>query len=298
MFENSIETVANFTRPINTIIRTYGGKQIIPGSATLFFVNKEGYAITCKHVADMLANADKINHTHAAFKNERDALPKDGKYKMRLKGLEIKYKYTDDTVVQIKNMFVDCVDTMSSYTCHAHATQDLAIIKFNDYQTLHYTGNAVFLKDTATIRQGNFLCRLGFPFPEFTNFKYNESADDIEWTSTGLQASPRFPIEGMVTRFLAESNQITGIEMSTPGLRGQSGGPLFNNKGIIYGMQFSTKHLHLGFDLVDNEVLIDNKIKKVSNYSFIHLGQCVHADVIKSFLAEHNVTFYEEGHLG
>ncbi len=298
MFEHSIEAVANFTRPINTIIRTYGGKQIIPGSSTLFFVNRDGYAITCKHVADMLANADKINHTHAAFKNERDALPKDGKYKMRLKGLELKYKYTDDTVVQIKNMFVDCVDTMSSYTCHAHATQDLAIIKFNDYKTLHYTGNAVFLKDTGTIRQGNFLCRLGFPFPEFTNFKYNETIDDIEWTNTGIQASPRFPIEGMVTRFLAESNQITGIEMSTPGLRGQSGGPLFNDKGIVYGMQFSTKHLHLGFDLVDKQVLIDNKIKKISDYSFIHLGQCIHTDVIKSFLAEHNVTFFEEGHIG
>jgi hypothetical protein len=298
MFEHSIEAVANFTRPINTIIRTYGGKQIIPGSSTLFFVNRDGYAITCKHVADMLANADKINHTHAAFKNERDALPKDGKYKMRLKGLELKYKYTDDTVVQIKNMFVDCADTMSSYTCHAHATQDLAIIKFNDFKKLHYTGNAVFLKDTGTIRQGNFLCRLGFPFPEFTNFKYNESADDIEWTTTGIQTSPRFPIEGMVTRFLAESNQITGIEMSTPGLRGQSGGPLFNDKGIVYGMQFSTKHLHLGFDLVDKEVLIDNKIKKISDYSFIHLGQCIHTDVIKSFLSEHNVTFFEEGHIG
>ena len=71
------------------------------------------------------------------------------------------------------------------------------------------------------IKQGEFLCRLGFPFPEFNNFKHNETTDDIEWTNTGINGSPRFPIEGMVTRFLAEDNKINGIEMSTHGLKGQ-----------------------------------------------------------------------------
>ena len=98
----------------------------------------------------------------------------------------------------------------------------------------------------------------------------------------------------MVTRFLAENNQLYGIEMSTPGLRGQSGGPLFDEKGIVYGMQFSTKHLHLGFDLVDKEIMVNNGIKKVSDYSFLHLGQCIHADAIKAFLKHHDVKFYEE----
>ena len=295
MFESSIEAVANYTRPINTIIRTYSGKQVIPGSATLFFVNNEGYAITCKHVTNLLSSSDNINTAFNEFKKERDALSKDGKYKMRLKGLEMKYKYTEDSVVQIKNNFVDCVDTMSGYTCHSHPIYDLAIIKFNDFNKLYYSSHATFLKDAATIKQGNFLCRLGFPFPEFTNFKYNETNDDIDWTTTGIQASPRFPIEGMVTRFLADEDRtLSGIELSTPGLRGQSGGPLFNDKGIIYGMQFSTKHLHLGFDFIDKEIMVDNKIKKISDYSFIHLGQCVHVDVIKAFLREHKVNFFEE----
>ena len=44
MFKDAIERVAHFTRPIHTILRTYAGKQIIPGAATLFFVNEEGYA--------------------------------------------------------------------------------------------------------------------------------------------------------------------------------------------------------------------------------------------------------------
>jgi hypothetical protein len=294
MFVQSIETAAQFTRPIHSIIRTYAGKKIIPGAATLFFVNEEGYAITCKHVIELLAASDNLNKQYSRFKAERDKLARDGQFKRNLKGLEIKNKYTDESIVQVKNTFVDCVDSMSGFTWHVHPKHDLAILKFNDYKSLHYTQHAIFVKDASTIRQGEFVCRLGFPFPEFTNFHFNELTDDIEWTKEGITASPRFPMEGMVTRFLADESKLFGIELSTPGLKGQSGGPLFNKNGIIYGMQFSTKHLHLGFDIVDKEIIANNKLKKVSDYSFLHLGQCIHADIIKAFLKEKNVKFYEE----
>jgi len=291
MFEKSIEQAAEFTRPINSILRTYGGKKIIPGSSTLFFVNDEGYAMTCKHVIDFIASAEKINQQFAAFKNEKAKIPTDGKYKMRLKGLEAKYHYTDDSIVQVLVRFVDCVDSMSGFSYFSHPTYDLGLIKFNDFGKRLYAGHARFLKDSSTIRQGKFLCRLGFPFPEFTNYTYNPITDQLEWTNQGILHSPRFPIEGMVTRFLSEESRLMGIEMSTPGLRGQSGGPLFDEDGIIYGMQYSTKHLHLGFDLENKEILVGNKLVKVSDYSFLHLGQCIHTDVMKEFLEEKKIRY-------
>lgn len=294
MFIQAIERVAQFTRPINTIQRNYGASKILPGSSTLFFVNDQGYAITCKHVVEMLAASENINLQFQNFKNERVKFATDGRYKTHLRGLELKYKFLPETTIQLKNTFVDCVDSMSGFTWHAHPTLDLAILKFNDFKKLHYTDYARFLKDTTTIKQGKSLCRLGFPFPEFSNYTYNQGNDDIEWSTEGFNHSPRFPIDGMVTRFLAEKDKLYGIELSTPGLRGQSGGPLFDEKGRVCGMQFSTKHLHLGFDLIDQEILVNNKLKKVSDYSFMHLGQCIHADAIKAFLKEHNVTFYEE----
>jgi hypothetical protein len=295
MFIAAIERAAQFTRPIHTIVRTYGGKQLVPGAATIFFVNDKGYAITCRHVAEMIASADNINLHFNNFKNERQQLQNNPKYKPLLKGLELKYKLQPDTIIQIKNNFVDAVDKMSGFTVQQHPTLDLAIIKFNDFGKIHYTDCAKFLKDGNEIKQGKFLCRLGFPFPEFSNFTFNTATDDIEWTQTGVVVSPRFPLEGMVTRFLADQpHGLFGIEMSTPGLRGQSGGPLFDAKGTVYGMQFSTKHLHLGFDIEEKDILINNSIKKVSDYSFIHLGQCIHVNTIKTFLAENNVEFYEE----
>lgn len=294
MFIKSIERTSQYTRAIHSITRTYKGKNIMPGTSTLFFVNEEGYAVTCKHVIDLLTASDIVNRKHIEFKNERDQLPRDGKFKSKLKGLEIKYAYKDDTTIQIKNTFMNCVDSLSGFTWHTHPKHDLAILKFNDFKTIAYTEHSIFAKDNSKIQQGKLLCRLGFPFPEFTNFKYNEQSDDIEWLNEGVINSPRFPLEGMITRHLADEGNIFGIELSTPGLRGQSGGPLFDENGIVYGMQFSTKHLHLGFDLEDTEVMINGKIKKVNDYSFIHLGQCIHVDVIKKFLKEKNIKFYEE----
>ncbi len=295
MFINAIENVGNYTRPVHTISRTYGGKKVTPGAGTLFFVNEQGFAITCKHIAEMLLSSEQINQHYQQFKQERQQVLQQPKHQQLMKGLELKYRYKADTLLQLKNNFVDCVDKMSGFTVHMHPTLDLAIIKFNDYNNLHYRDFAKFVKDESQVKQGKFLCRLGFPFPEFSNYSFNTDTDDIEWTDTGVNVSPRFPIEGMVTRFLADqANGLYGIEMSTPGLRGQSGGPLFDTHGLVYGMQSSTKHLHLGFDMVDTEIMVNNTVKKVSDYSFIHLGQCIHVNVIKAFLRQHSVKFYEE----
>ena len=73
--------------------------------------------------------------------------------------------------------------------------------------------------------------------------------DDIEWTNSGNPNSPLSPLDGIITRFGVDNNQIVSIEMSTPGLRGQSGGPLFDSEGLVYGMHYLTSHLHPGFDL-------------------------------------------------
>lgn len=294
MFVQAISKVSGFTRAIHSISRNYKGEKIIPGAATLFFVNDEGFAITCKHVIQWLSQGMQMGKHFAAFKEELNRIPKDGRFKQTLKNLETKYKLEENSPIQMKTTFVDCIDKISGFTWHLHPDYDLAIIKFNDFNKLLYQGHAVFPKDSNNINQGKFLCRLGFPFPEFNNFRFNPEKDDIEWTNEGVKASPRFPIDGMLTRFIGDAKGVKyGIEMSTPGLRGQSGGPLFDQNGTVYGMQSRTKHLHLGFDIEDKEIITKGKTKKINDYSFIHLGECIHVDVIKAFLLQHQVKFTE-----
>jgi hypothetical protein len=293
MYIKSIEDVDKFTRPIHTITRTYGGL-ISPGTATLFFINENGVAITCKHVLQIVIQADQINADYNKFKFEREKLPRDNKFKGKLKGLEAKYKYQKETLVQIKNNFVNCFDKITNFNWHQHPTLDLAIIEFKGQTQNQYSSYATFVKDPNKVKQGKSLCRLGYPFPEFNNFKFNDVTDDIEWTNTGNTGTPKFPIDGIITRFGVDNGSLATIELSTPGLRGQSGGPLFDSDGFVYGVQSMTNHLHLGFDIKDKEVVNDGKRTKVSNHPFLHVGHCIHVDRIKDFLKLHNIKYYEE----
>ncbi|MCF0051235.1 serine protease [Dyadobacter chenwenxiniae] len=294
MFVEAIEKVDQYTRPIHFILRYYTGSDIVPGTATLFFVNENGFAITCRHVAQQILYASSIYENYLKFKSELRKFEKDPGFDTQRGFLENKYRINGDNPIRILFNFINCVTAYKGLAIHLHPTQDLAIIHFRDFESRQYQDYARFLKDSRLVKQGRYLCRLGYPFPEFTNYQYNKNTGDIEWLSTGRINTPSFPIDGIITRHIGESNGVVGIEMSTPGLRGQSGGPLFDKNGIIYGMQSSTRHLHLGFDQVNREVVTEGHRKKVSNYPFLNVGQCVHVDVIKQFLRDKQVTFYEE----
>jgi hypothetical protein len=284
MYIKAIELVSGFTRPIHSIIRYEHQQQIIPGSATLFFVNEKGTAITCKHVAELIIAAEQINRIHQQKKGEAST---DIQHEAEKKA------GSPQTIVQIKNSFVNCFDTISGFNCLLHPLYDLAILQFQGFSKVLYTGYARFASDYTQIRQGKSVCRLGYPFPEFNNFRYNQAEDEIEWTQSGITNSPSFPIDGIITRLIARNQTAAGIEISSPGLRGQSGGPLFDTEGVVYGMQSATAHLHLGFDLTDFAVQDGGIIRKVTNAPFLHVGQCVHVEIIKDFLRQHAITFYE-----
>lgn len=97
----------------------------------------------------------------------------------------------------------------------------------------------------------------------------------------------------MTRRWLDSEGQEFGFEMSTPGLRGQSGGPAFDTEGRVWGMQFRTKHLDLDFD-VDEEVLRKGTKQRVTDSAFLHVGGCINIDVLKAFMKENNVQFTED----
>ena len=254
MFSNAVKLISEFTRPILFVQRLNSDK-LIPGSATLFFINEDGYALTCKHVVTNIINVAN-NSNKAIFKFE-------GCYK----------KINDIKIIM-------------------HPVYDLAIIKFNGFDPLY--NKYGYLKKDNTINPGKFLVRSGYAFPEFDNYKIDIQTDRLIFTDKGNKYTPLFSLEGMVSRLVANKEEICAIELSTPGIKGTSGGPLYDENGIIYGMQSLSKHYHLGFDIENEKFLINGEYKTVSNFPFISLGECISINIIKQFLDENKIKYYEK----
>jgi hypothetical protein len=291
VFVEAIEKVSQFTRPIHIIARYWeGGETIEPGTATLFFVNDQGWALTCKHVAQVLFS--DTNKRFQDFKAARDSLKTGKRSRSAISEIGKKFGYKKGVAIEVHSRLVNCAEGKLELEWKLHPTFDVALLKFKNYAKLLCDKFPVFAKDVRDLKQGKFLCHMGFPFPEFTNFEYDNVNDRIGWTNKGRIGSPSFPIEGMVTRHLAKDGERWGFELSTPGLRGQSGGPAFDVDGRIWGMQAATKHLDLQFD-VNKDVFRSGRKEHVTDYAFLRVGRCVDSRVIKDFLRIHSVDFAE-----
>ena len=291
MFVKAIQEVNNFTKPILFASRLLPST-VVAGSATLFFVNENGVALTCRHVADQIKAGVELNQKYAAYREAKSKL-KPGHHK-QLTALNKQFGFQNNVIVEQLFTFPYLQESECNIDVIPHESLDLAILKFRGLKKPLYQSHAVFVKDLEKIQPGKILCRTGFPFPEFNNFKYNADIDSIEWDLTGSAYTSSFPLEGMITRFYAEkSGKITNIELSSPGLRGQSGGPLFDENGLVYGIQSATLHHHLDFSSAKS-VMKNGKQTVVQSHDFLNVGLCVHVDVIKEFLRKNNVKFYEE----
>lgn len=294
MFAQAIETAMKFTRPIHTISRTYGSTLIQAGASSLFFVNNEGWALTCKHVANQIVISDKVLARKMAFEKEQLSPPAGKGTKKWKKELEKKHNLTHSETYEMYNNFVNCVEGGLNAELKIHKEIDVALIHFKDYSKLLCDTFPVFISDDSFVKAGRSVCRLGYPFAEFTNYEFNKEEDKIKWTTKGRKDTPFFPVDGMITRrLLGEEGKLIGFELSTPGLRGQSGGPAFDVDGRILGMQAATGHLDMNFD-IEQDVFRAGKRKKVKDYAFLHAGRCIHVSVLKEFMTENGVKFIEE----
>ena len=74
------------------------------------------------------------------------------------------------------------------------------------------------------------------------------------------------------------------LETSTPGLRGQSGGPIFDTNGDIWAIQSRTQHYDLGF-----------KPKAMQSaqeeHQFLNVGLGVHVQTVLGFLDQLGIKY-------
>lgn len=295
MFENAIAEVRNYTRPILGATRQFNGA-LFPSSATMFFVNDEGVALTCKHVVPLFKAVNELGPKFQEFNKRVKDLPKDHTRANKISFIKKEFGYENDTVVEAALNLVHSFQG-DSLTIHIESHpgtsihHDLAIIRFEGYKEKSYLNHARFARDMTSVVPGKYMCRLGYPFIQYTNFEVNAN-NALEFTNKGTMYTPPFPIDGMVTRLIRDGQGVPSIELSSPGLKGQSGGPLFDVGGLVYGVQSITRHLNLDFSI--NKLSKDGKkTGEIDHRPHFHVGGCVHGDVIKEFMTSRGVKFTE-----
>lgn len=243
MFVKAIEKNKEWTYPITLGIKNTKNKDVDLFVATLIKINNDGCFLTCAHVADAI-----IDH----FNNPENS------------HLILPIKLSNDTKVDIIK----------------HNFLDMAIIKFND--TTLKGDCPTFSTDSPL--PGLSICKLGFAFTNGNPFTYDKKNKNIIISENNQFETPLFPYEGMVTRiinFNIDGNIISNaaFETSTPGLNGQSGGPIFDKDGTIYGMQSLNINMPLNIE--------NNKNKE----QYMSFGIGISSQKIISFLNDNNIKY-------
>lgn len=288
MFADAYIKAGKFTRPVIISTRKSNGKVECECGAFIL-INDEGWVLTVAHILNSFLTFQNNQKAIAEHTQAVEAINKD----------QILIEKQRRKKINRLNFDGDWISN-HSFWWGANGIQidefkffyegDIAIGKIKDFKP--FDGfEYPKIKNPKNIRIGTFLCKLGYPFYGI-NTTFDESKNGFV-LAEGTLPLPFFPIEGMYTRNIhikSKTNktnfEIKFLETSSPGLRGQSGGPIFDKDGVVWAVQSRTQHFPLGFS-----PSIERNGKKIEENQFLNVGWGVHPELIASFLNEYKVKF-------
>jgi hypothetical protein len=260
MFREALALASEFTLPVILSRRTVGG-MCSSSLGTFVVVNRDGWIVTAGHILRQWVKLMESVAVTVAAQAERAVVEKDVSLTKRERAIKL------SNIVVGRNDSDRCSAFwgMAGWTIQDTLYCDVEMPNFGEvadigvgrlvgFDPAAIKKYPVFKDPTKNFEPGVSLCKLGFPFHECTP-TWNAATESFELPPHTFPM-PRFPLEGMFTRIneiLIESDPkppfpIRYVETSTPGLRGQSGGPTFDTKGTVWAIQAKTSHLPLGFD--------------------------------------------------
>ena len=270
MFADACEKAMRFTRPVIVSTRCVDGTTQ-SGCGAFIVINRDGWIITAGHLFSQFIKFQQD-------KKKIDEIDKNG-------GQEQK-----DPKWFTHHSFWWGWDRVNLVEGYIDSEIDIAVGRLEGFKPQMITEYPVF-KDPDTIRPGTSLCRIGFPFTDSTT-DFNESNGTF-CIRKGVLPMPFFPNDGIHTRNIYNGKSKSGnydklyIETSTPGMKGQSGGPIFDRNGYIAGMQVRTMHMPLGF----SPVAVDPKGEKVIENQFLNVGVGLHVKSILQILDDRHIKY-------
>ena len=282
MFAAACEKAAGFTRPLIISTRTADGT-VSSGCGAFVVLNKDGWFVTAGHLFDSFVRYQEEQKREKAAGNTT-VVPQ---------GQSVSFPNTGKDPKRLTNhSFWWGADAARLETVYVNREIDIAVGKLNGFRP-EWVAEYPVIKNPDNMKPGTSLCRLGYPFIQVSaEFDSGTNAFRLK---EGTLPMPLFPNDGIHTRNVDKGKSKDGnydmlyVETSTPGLRGQSGGPIYDKNGCVCGIQVGTTHLPLGF----HPEAEFNGMKVVEN-QFLNVGIGVHCKTLIQVLESKGVSFRRE----
>ena len=287
MFNKAYNIANKYTHPLIVALLHYDGS-IEGGLGSFIVLNNEGWCMTAAHnfgaafafnqhqieMKDHNEKLEKINTDNQINENQKEALRQD---------VKANTKWITNFAILLGGQNINI---LQSFIYHEN---DIALFQI-DPQVVKAQTVFPKIKNSKNISPGTSLCKLGFPFIEVRPTFDNNTKQFI--LPPNLLPIPLFPIEGIFTRNLIHGKTKDGtmdimyLETSSPGLKGQSGGPIFDTEGNVYAIQSQNATLALGF-----KGTIQENGKLIEENQFFNVGIGVHPVTIEFLLNKHNIHY-------
>jgi hypothetical protein len=299
MFRDAYKLAREFTRPVVISRRTVAG-DCTGGGGAFVVVNDEGWIITAAHIIQQIADLNAQEASWQAHQAKEAAIRADASLsvKERQKQLQSlgKPKASDTTNGSVWWGGVGSGVKNISAIWLPNTPIDLALAQLENFDKSLIAAYPRFMKPTEVDAPGTSLCKLGYPF--FQAQPVWDPAQPGFMYPPGQLPPSLFPLEGMLTRIQSVQAidqagnliqfpvPLQGLETSTPGLKGQSGGPIFDIHGNVWALQCLTSHTPLGFEPA---VVVNGK--QHTEHQFINMGSGPSATTITAWMTHHGVSF-------
>lgn len=278
MFSKSVGTALKYTRPVVGALRNVGGG-VEAFFGTFIVLNKDGWVLTAAHIMRPAVLLEQQRSRVQEVQRELESI-RASSFSAKHKKKAIDSLLGQPLVTHVTYLFGAC--RAQNLTVHINHLADIALTRVTGLEAEAVSEYPVFVESDSPPRPGTMLCRVGFAFHELTA-RFNEGQDKFEFED-GPFPVPVFCNEGMVTRHITRQGQgeeALFFETSSPGLRGQSGGPVLDVDGAVCGMQSQTATLDLGF--------IGAVKGSPQERQFLNVGHVVDASEVLRFAREYGV---------
>ncbi|MBI5561126.1 MAG: trypsin-like peptidase domain-containing protein [Deltaproteobacteria bacterium] len=287
MFSKAVEKVERFIRPVVISKRYYSG-EVETNGGTITVVNKEGWFLSAAHLFEVVPLFKKHTQEAAEQTAKIEELRKEDTKSGRR---ELKRLRPNPGWITVYSIWTG-KDDQKIVDMNVVPEADILIGRLEPFDPADVAEYPVFKDPKGPLKIGTSLCKIGFAFPEI-KADYDPAANKF---NVNFQNLVPFPLDGIYTRNILfktpeERNiEVKFIETSSAGLRGQSGGPVFDREGIVWGIQSYTAHIPLDF-----HPAIEREGKRVEENQFLNVSWAIHPDVTAKFLIGKGVKFSTGG---